>query len=154
MTDLQKLEPRWIDAIHTRLLTRFGSKWIAANAGVDERLVKEDWLRELSGFGGVAIRHALDNLPVSFPPTLGEFKALCLRAPLPQYKQLEAPKADKAKVDAALAQMGKLKRPGEDIGPRAWARRLKAREEQGDRLTRAQRDAWRDALGERVEVQA
>lgn len=37
-----------------------------------------------------------------------------------------------------------LKRPQAD--PRAWAHRLRQRELAGERLTRTQRQAWRDAL--------
>jgi len=33
--------------------------------------------------------------------------------------------------------------------PKDWARRLKAKELAGERLNKIQRDAWRDALGER-----
>ena len=37
--------------------------------------------------------------------------------------------------------------------PKGWAWRLKAREESGERLTKAQRDMWRAALRVELEVQ-
>jgi hypothetical protein len=147
---INALEPRWIDAIHARMLVRYGSKWLAMYPGVDGEIVKADWAAELAGFGGVAIRHALDHLPVDFPPTASQFKALCLRAPEPEYKRLPAPKADPERVAKAIASI----RKPEKLGPKAWAYKLREREKQGDNLTRFQRQCWREALATELAAEA
>jgi hypothetical protein len=56
---------------------------------------------------------------------------------------LPAPKADPAVVKAV---MGAFKR-AEGADQKAWAIKLKEREESGERLGRVQRQFWREALG-------
>jgi hypothetical protein len=57
-------------------------------------------------------------------------------------KQLPAPKADPARVAQLV---GGIKR-NEQRDLRDWARALRAREQRGDQLSIAQREAWREAL--------
>lgn len=137
------LELRWIDAIHARMLVRYGSKWIALFQSVDMELVKADWAEELSGLNGAAIKHGLENLPPEFPPTVAQFKAACLRAPEPEFKRLDAPKADPARVAAELKRMAEMQR---GTKPLQWAYTLQERERQGHHLSAAQRASWRLAL--------
>lgn len=56
---------------------------------------------------------------------------------------------DKAEVADGLRQLS-TKLHGNGGDPKAWARVLKAREEAGEQLGRAQREAWRVALPERA----
>ena len=44
------LQPQFVDRIFTRLLARYGSAWIRAYEGVDEKLLKGDWADQLAGF--------------------------------------------------------------------------------------------------------
>lgn len=49
---------------------------------------------------------------------------------------------------AILLELRKVVQSWTTRDPKDWARRLKAKEAAGDRLSKIQRDAWRDALGE------
>lgn len=142
------LESKWVDAIHARLLVRYGSAWIAKYQGVPEQLVKQDWANELAGIRGEAIRHALEHLPADFPPSVTQFRDLCLRAPEAPRPRIEAPKADPARVAAELKRMQDMQRGAK---PLQWAYMLQEREQRGDRLTEAQRAAWRLALQHRMD---
>ena len=137
------LELRWIDAIHARMLVRYGSKWIALYQSVDMDLVKADWAEELSGLSGGAIKHGLENLPPEFPPTVAQFKAACIRAPEPAVKRLDAPAANPVRVATALKRMADMQR---GVKPLQWAYALQDRESKGERLSAAQRASWRLAL--------
>ena len=59
------LDFRWVDVIHTRLLVRYGAKWLAQTAPIDEEMLKADWADVLDGLSGKAIKHAL-FLSISF----------------------------------------------------------------------------------------
>lgn len=141
------LESRWVDAIHARLLVRYGTRWVSMWAGIPEEAVKADWASELHGLGGDAIKHALEHLPMEFPPTVAQFKALALgrkERPLPA---LPAPKADPEVVAKIVASAKEI---GRGCVGKEWAHALKAREESGAHLTPAVRRMWRDALQEGV----
>lgn len=59
----------------------------------------------------------------------------------------EKPALSKADKRALLSDMASLSFPsGEDDDKRAWARKLRARERRVDRMTAAQKSAWREAL--------
>ena len=47
------LDSRWIDAIHTRLMVRYGAKWLNMWAGIDPEMVKEvlDVMKQLAASG-------------------------------------------------------------------------------------------------------
>lgn len=153
----EALPAQWVEKIWGAMRAEYGAsfdrQW-ECPAGEDPvrhvQSLKAHWARTLAGLfrRPDTIRYALDNLP-PHPPNLPEFRALCNRAPEPNVKMLPAPKADPAKVAEALAPLRKFSRT--EHGPKAWAWRLKAREEQGDKLGFYQRHAWRDAL--RAELQ-
>lgn len=137
----QPLDLSRVERIHARLLVRYGARWTGMWAGVEPDLVRADWSTELAGVSDDAIRHALGHLPAEFPPTASQFRALCI-AHRPAVVALPAPKPDPTVARAAL---GAVKRVA-DHDPKAWAWRLKAREEQGERLSPVQRRFWREAL--------
>lgn len=139
------LESRWVDAIHARLLVRYGTRWINLWAGIPEEAVKADWAAELHGLGGDAITHALQHLPPEFPPTVAQFKALALGRSEPPLKALSAPKPDPQVVAQIVA---KAKTIGAGCIGKEWAHRLREREERGERLPAASRAMWRAALAE------
>lgn len=131
-----------VDDIHEVMLVRYGDAWRAKYRGIKPELVKTDWSLQLGGFSGEAIAYGLDNLPPEWPPTVGEFKLLCLRRPEPRQLALPMPKPDPARVAA------ELKRMRDGIAERdrlQWAADLQERDAAGDRLTLGQRIAWREA---------
>lgn len=135
-----------IEIIHARLFARYGSAWRAKYAGIDVETVQKDWLRELSRMPMYAIDFALDNIPVDFPPTAGQFRELCRRAPEPPEREdhrLPAPKPDPQRLVAELERLHSMLK---NRAPRQWAYDLQARESAGERLSEGQRKAWREAL--------
>lgn len=82
------LHRRFVDEIHARLLVRYGSKWLNLWAGVPEEAIKADWSEQLAAVTPAGVRFALDNLPDDYPPTVGQFRALCLTQQRPE---LQAP---------------------------------------------------------------
>ena len=64
--------------ILSHLQARYTHRWQSAIEN-DEvyALVVTDWMRELSGLKDSQIAHGLSLLPVSWPPTCGEFRLLC-----------------------------------------------------------------------------
>ena len=137
------LDSRWIDAIHTRLMVRYGAKWLNMWAGIDPEMVKADWAEQLSGISADGIKFAMENLPSDSPPNAAQFLTICIRRPS-QYVALPAPdvKADPERVAQAMEKAKTVQR----TIPRAWAYALQEREQRGGRLTKAQRDMWRAAI--------
>lgn len=142
------LDSRWVDAIHAKLLVRYGSLWLNLWAGVSPELVKADWSEELAPYGShpEAIKHALEHLPADKPPTVAQFKALCRNSPEMAPPALPAPK-----VDPAVSQAIKKAYEPKSIPAKEWAHRLRRREQQLERLTICQRAMWRAALEPRNE---
>lgn len=137
----------WIDRIFERLTLRYGRDFLGRWEGIPIAEVKADWANVLDGFSAqpAAIAWALNQLPDSRAPTAQDFRALCRSAPPPDLPRLPEPKADPERVAAELSKMKKV--PCADVFDfKRWARRLKAREESGERLSRFQRDAWRETL--------
>lgn len=140
-----QLPDSWVESLFARLQVRYGAMWTNRWAGTDLTAVKADWSAELGGFANnpKAIERALTLLPVDRPPTVGQFLALCIGEPGDRHDELKRLPAPS--IDPGIAQA--IKRafnPSKD--PKAWARRLKARDFRGERLTIFQRDAWREAL--------
>lgn len=142
------LDSRWVDAIHAKLLVRYGSQWLNLWAGVAPELVKADWADELAHFAAhpEAIKNALENLPVDKPPTVAQFKLLC-RIPQGMPPALPAPAVDPKVVEAVK----KAFAPKTE-SPKEWARRLQRKERACGRLTWAQRQMWRAAIGDELEA--
>lgn len=139
------LDSRWVDAIHARLLVRYGAQWLNLWSGVSPELVKADWAEELSPFAEMpeAIKHALEHLPDDKPPTVAQFKRLCVQSPRMLPPALPAPTASAEVVKAAIA---KALGPKSDVDPKGWAWRLRKRELECERLSITQRAMWREAL--------
>ena len=101
------LPAAWTDKIFTKLTLAYGRDFLARWEGIDLNDVKSDWSHELAGFAEhpEAIAYALANLPPKAPSVI-EFRALARRAPLPEVKLLDAPKADPARVAGSLDAAG------------------------------------------------
>ena len=135
---------KWIDAIHTRLLVRYGSKWLSLWAGIDEAIVKADWSKVLDGLSVDSISYALENLPQDYPPNANQFLSIARRAPAKSVVMIEdKTPPDPDRVNDAIVKMKGLQRAE---GQRAWAYALRDKESRGVRLTKAQRDMWRAAI--------
>jgi hypothetical protein len=139
------LNLRFVDAIHTRLLVRYGSKWVSLYLGVDSDFVRADWAAVLDGVSNAGIRYAMENLPDEYPPNAQQFRALCIRRPQADVLQLPSPKPNPERVARELEKLGGIKNGIEPSNPKAWAYRLKEREADGDRLTMAQTEMLRRA---------
>ena len=141
-----------IDAIFAKLAVRYG-----ATEGVNMNLVKSDWGSELSGFARnlEPLRYALRNLPERCPNVV-QFRAIANCCPLPEFKQLEAPAADPAKVAQATAQLGQAAKAmtAQRQDPRAWARRILERVAAGEKVGRYARESAEVAMGLRATVAA
>ncbi len=146
------LPSAWVDKIFEKLAVRYGARFLGMYSGVDLNAVKADWADELTWFVGDKARgiaYALDNLPPADPPNASQFRNLCHSMPAPAMVTLPAPKQDPARVAEALKS---LRQPVADTHPKAWAWRLKGREEAGDKLRPFQRRAWREALQNELRV--
>lgn len=138
----------WVEALFRRLLGVYGNRFTRmwgdlGEAGVTPEQVKAIWARELGSITPEQIRHALDHLPESSPPTVLEFRRLCLQAPVMAPPALPAPKADPAAVAQAV---GRAMAAPAQHDPKGWARRLLARVEAGERLPIAHVQMARQAL--------
>lgn len=140
------LPASWVDALFDRLAVTYGAAFARMWEGVDVDAVKAHWSEELSYYQQQpqAIKHALTLLPADKPPTVLQFRDLCRRCPEPVPVRLPAPPA---KPEAVAKAMRALEKP-HDAHPRAWAWRLKAREESGEKLGPFTRQCWREALNQ------
>lgn len=137
-----------IDAIFAKLAVRYGAAWMRQWDGLDMNLVKSDWGSELAGFAGnlEPLRFALRNLPERCP-NVAEFRALANRCPLPEFKRLDAPKADERVVAEQIARQTGLKQAMAASDPKDWARRILARHDAGDRIRPYTLRSAQQALG-------
>ena len=157
-THVSSLPDSWVERIWATMRATYGAafdrQW-ECPAGIDPvehvKTLKAHWGRELGRFqqNPAAIRYGLENLP-PHAPNLVEFRAACGRRPSYVQPQLPAPKPDPARVAQIV---GGIARPPQR-DPKDWARVLQKREEQGDKLTLAQRQMWRAALGITNETEA
>jgi len=137
------LPDSWIEELFARLAVRYGSAWIRLWEGIDPGAVRADWAEELDGLSRPSIAHGLRHLPPDRPPTVGQFLALCLRAP-DRPPALPAPKGDPAIGTEVLASISRAIDKRHD---KEWAEHLREREQAGDKMTAFSRFAWRKALG-------
>lgn len=143
-----------VEMIFTRMSVAYGAAWAQMWAGVgDLSMVKAQWATELAGYANNvdAIKHALDHLPVDWPPNSLQFRVICmgaperLRDPAPQLPGMPEKKADITRLNAAMERYEELAKERAK-NPKQWAQDLKEREERGERLTEFEQNAWRRAL--------
>ena len=91
-----------VDVIFTKLSLYYGRDFMSRWEGLDMGLVKGDWAHELAGVSPAGIKYALQNLPIR-PPHVGEFRLVALRAPVAPALRLEAPRSNRAFVEAELS---------------------------------------------------
>ena len=148
MSTPQRLPAAWVDRLFDRLSATYGNLFLGRWAGQDLQAVKAIWAEELGGFSThpQALAAALKMLPADAPNAI-QFREIA-RTQMrderqPPKPQLPAPPADPERVARAVEQACTAPT---GIGPKDWAWRLKAREEEGATLSKAQRDMWREAL--------
>jgi len=141
-----------VERIFTRLTATYGREFTGKWDGQEIAPVKSLWAHELAAFNDQlkCIAWALENLPAK-APNLIEFKQLCRQAPRDMYVALDGPKVDRTIVDAEMAKIAasalKPKAEGGKVDYRAWAKRLKARHDSGEKLGMYQISKYREALG-------
>lgn len=144
------MNPKAIDRLFYRLASTYGASWERSLGGTPVLDAKALWAHELQVFAGLleAVVWALDHLP-EYPPNVIQFRNLCRQAPATEVPQLPAPQADPARVAAELAKLGALRqattRQAGDM--KEWAKRLAARDQAGEKLSRYQRHCYQAALG-------
>lgn len=145
------LPDSWVESLFKRLAVRYGAAWLRMWEGVDVAAIKADWADVLGGFQPEDIRFALNHLPADRPPNAMQFRDLCRRAPDPAVQMLPAPTPNPMLAREVLSlSRTAVRRPNDRLG---WARELQHREEAGESLTKAQRQAWREALEELPELE-
>jgi hypothetical protein len=120
-----------IDRLFNRLAASYGAEWTRQWAGMPISDVKTTWGHELSLFLGdlKAISYALDNLPERCPNVI-QFKALCRAGrTVKTTLMLPEPKSNPAFIAQVVAQ---LAAPGPKIDGLDWARRIMARQADGE----------------------
>lgn len=137
----------WVDKIFAKLTLAYGRDFLGRWEGLDINAVKSDWGYELAGFQQMpdAIAYGLQNLPEKCPNVF-EFRAMCRRSPHPAVAQIEHSPAGKERIAEELKKLAPILKPKPTTDFRDWARRIVARHEGGERITRAQLAMARDAL--------
>lgn len=137
-----------IDAIFGRMAIRYGAEWMRKWEGVDIAAVKADWSQELRGFASnlEPLRYALKHLPVKCP-TVAEFRNIANSCPPPEFKLLPAPHAGGEYAKQVVGKVKERMSVFPAVEPKDWARKLKARHDQGEKLAPHQITAYRQALG-------
>lgn len=97
---------------------RYGHKWLSLIEDEEiEAMTVADWQEQLAGLSGDDVSKGLNSLPKTWPPSVDEFKYLCLgsssddihhtMAYIPFSKQVDKAalpqKADKAKASKAVS---------------------------------------------------
>lgn len=146
------LPSKVIDRLFSRLSVTYGAAWDRNLGSSPLSDVKTCWGHELSGFdseeGLKCVAWALENLPERCPNVI-EFRTLCRRSPMPERKQLDAPKADPVVVAAALERALSVRQAiaSSVHDPKGWARNFVSRAEAGERIRPITLKFARQALG-------
>jgi hypothetical protein len=154
------LPTAWVEKIFHKLTVAYGTEFLNRWKGIPITDVKSDWADCLSGYqqNPKAIAFALENLPDSKPPTAQEFRELCRRTPASVAPKLPEPKADPARVAAELAKLAPVRQAAHagGVDHKAWARRILARHEAGQKINptslRLANEALRTHLAPKAEA--
>jgi len=142
------LDESVIEKILSKLALTYGVRFNDVYAGMDSVMVRRNWAKELGDVSREGIDYAVENLPERFPPNVLEFRKLC-QSRRTEAALLALPPPRPVGVSEAVArEVARIRAAQRDIDPRAWARRMRARELACERLTPTQREMWRDALRE------
>lgn len=143
-----------IDRLFERLSATYGDDWTRRWAGQEEVKVKTVWAHELAVYAHRLedIAWALENLPARAPNAI-EFRNLCRSAPRAEAPALPEPKADPARLQAELAKLAEVRKITKvKIDHKAWARRILAAHEAGEKIRPVSLRFAREAL--RIKTEA
>lgn len=136
----------WIDSLFAHLAAIYGARFTNQwpPGAVDS--VRDEWAKILAPFENKpeAMQYALDNLPSDHVPMVLEIRDLCRQQAKPVSRR-RLPAMTEEERAHALDILKAWDKPGRQDA-RDWARKLRAREMAGERLTLFQRNAWREAL--------
>ena len=125
-----------VDLIFRKCTLVYGRDFLNRWEGMSIGEVKADWERDLGMLlnNPQAVKHALMHLPADRPPTVLQFKNLCINLPRLFAPALDAPRASTVVAAAAMAAVRKVLQPASQH-PKAWAHKLHDQERDGRRLT-------------------
>lgn len=146
------LPAAWMERLQSKMTAIYGHRFTSLFPDGDSMSEWRDtWGRALAGLSGEQIAQGLAKLATGtdgWPPTSGEFRALCVPPkPIPAHQRhplLDAPKPVKTNRAATVREAAALL-DGKKAS-KQWARDLKARDEAGEKLTYTQSRFWREAL--------
>lgn len=128
-----------IDRLFERMAATYTTAWVRQFEVVPMQDVKTAWAHELAPFAGRldAIAWALENLPGKCPNVI-EFKTLCRQAPRPPEPALPMPAANPERMREELAKLGHIEKAkrmnASTFDHKAWAKRLIAQHEAGEKV--------------------
>lgn len=135
-----------IEKLFGFIVTRFGDQFLRRYDGLDLNAVKADWAMQLNGLTRAQLNFGRLNLPQDFPPNAAQFRVICIRCPEETRRlPMERPEPDLDRLEREFRRLGELAAQTKK-DPKGWARRLKAMDERGERLTIQQRNAYKRAL--------
>lgn len=139
-----------IDRLFDRLALTYGAEWTRKWDGVPINDVKTLWAHELAWYASHLqdVAWALENLPERAPNVI-EFRDLCRKAPKTELPRLPEPKADPARINAEFAKLREtiLAKQPTSYDSKAWAKRIIARHEAGEKITACTLLFAREGLG-------
>ena len=141
------LQRSWVDSIFDKLTLTYGQSFLRRWQDVDMERVKADWGHELAGLeqSPKSIAYALQNLPADTPPTVLQFRKIAWSMPAADMPQIEHTPASKRVIAKVLAGLAPV--TDNPHGMKAWAHRMKARHDAGDRLNLYQIKCYQSAMG-------
>lgn len=149
-----------VDRLFDRLALTYGAAWMRQWEGLNVNDLKALWAHELDCYASRldAIAWALEHLPPRCPNVI-EFKALCREAPRHEPLPLPEPSADPARVKDELAKLWQQKvsmrdGSGEMADHKAWAKRIMARHQSGEKINPTSLRFAREALREHLIAEA
>ena len=128
-----------VDRLFSRLTMTYGPTFTRTFEGLDLNEVKSLWSHELAFYCTqdrmIDVAWALENLPERAPNII-EFRNLCRKAPEREKPRLPEPKADPVRLQKELARLGEIREKvlTTAVDHKAWARRIIARHQAGDKL--------------------
>lgn len=134
----------------SKLALTYGTRFQDTYAGMDMATVRRNWAKELDGVSRDGVLYAIANLPDRFPPNVLEFRKLCQSRRTEAARLALPPPKPAGMSDAMRERVARIGKTSAALDPRAWAKRLRARELACERLSPTQREMWRDALREPV----
>lgn len=148
----------WVDEIFRKLTLVYGQQFLNRWRDLDLGAVKVDWADKLDGLQNApkAIAYALEHIDPAKPPTVIEFRALAYKAPLSDVPRIEAPRASTERIAAELAKLAPVRKAaalGGGHDPKAWAKKIIARHDAGEKILPISLRFAREALqtpGERA----